>query len=151
MELYRISQTRYANDLSGEGSRLYGARWNNIGTPCIYTAENRALSLCELFCSSNFETIIPKLSLITYSLETDDIFTVEVASLASNWNQIKHPIETKEFGTELILSNKYALIKVPSVVMEEEFNCIVNIFHPDFKSLKIKHIRNFDIDERFRN
>ncbi|MFN0047745.1 MAG: RES family NAD+ phosphorylase [Cytophagales bacterium] len=151
IELYRISQTRYANDFSGEGSRLYGARWNNMGTPCIYTAENRALSLCELFCSSNMQTIVPRLSLLTYSIETEQIFTINVNDLPINWNEIKHPNETKNYGTELIHSNKYAVIKVPSVIMEEEYNCIVNIFHPDFKSFKIKHIRPFNLDARFGN
>ncbi len=151
MELFRITQARYAADMTGEGSRLYGARWNNIGTACIYTAENRGLSLCEHFCSSSLAAPIPHLSILTYSIETEYIFTLQLGDLPSNWREIKHPEETRNLGTDLIKSNQYAIIKVPSVIMEEEYNCIINIYHPDFKTLKIKYIRPFYLDSRFRN
>ncbi len=45
MLVYRVGKTRFAKDLTGEGARLNGGRWNNIGTPCIYTAESRALAI----------------------------------------------------------------------------------------------------------
>lgn len=47
MFVYRIAKSQYVNDLSGEGSRLHGGRWNNKGYSMIYTAENRSLATVE--------------------------------------------------------------------------------------------------------
>jgi RES domain-containing protein len=44
--VYRIARAPYA-DLSGEGARLNGGHWNHVGTPAVYTAENRALAVLE--------------------------------------------------------------------------------------------------------
>ncbi len=47
MLLYRISKSKYANDLSGEGARRAGGRWNFKGTPVVYTADSTALATLE--------------------------------------------------------------------------------------------------------
>ena len=43
MQVYRIAQKAFINDLSGEGARLFGGRWNRRGIPLLYTAESRSL------------------------------------------------------------------------------------------------------------
>ena len=47
MEVYRIAKSSYRTDLTGLGSRLYGARWNKKGTGLVYTSESRALASLE--------------------------------------------------------------------------------------------------------
>ena len=47
MELYRITQEKYADDFSGNGARLYGGRWNSEGLYAVYTSASRALALLE--------------------------------------------------------------------------------------------------------
>ena len=55
MIVYRLSRTRWADDLTGEGSRLHGGRWNHPGTPCIYTSESRALAILEYTVNVNVD------------------------------------------------------------------------------------------------
>ena len=47
MRLYRIGKSKYSKDLTGEGAKLNGGRWNHEGIACIYTAESYALCLLE--------------------------------------------------------------------------------------------------------
>ena len=42
MEVYHLGHTKYANQVTGEGARLNGGRWNHVGVPCIYASETRA-------------------------------------------------------------------------------------------------------------
>ncbi|MBK7637232.1 MAG: RES family NAD+ phosphorylase [Saprospiraceae bacterium] len=53
MEVYRICRSKYSNDLSGEGAKLYGGRWNRPGIAALYTSESRALALLELIVHFN--------------------------------------------------------------------------------------------------
>ena len=48
MELYRISQTKYIDDINGTGSKKYGGRWNKPGVAALYTSQARSLAMLEL-------------------------------------------------------------------------------------------------------
>ena len=57
MKVYRLSKTKFAEDLTGEGARLNGGRWNHILTACLYTAESRALAVLEYTVNVNIDDI----------------------------------------------------------------------------------------------
>ena len=63
MVVYRLGGTKYATDLTGEGARLFGGRWNNEGTPCIYTSQSRALAILEYTVNINIDDIPRALSI----------------------------------------------------------------------------------------
>jgi len=48
MEVFRLSRAKYADQLSGYGAALKGARWNSRGVEMIYAAENRSLAMAEV-------------------------------------------------------------------------------------------------------
>ena len=49
MELYRLGVCHYADNLSGEGAKMYSGRWNSEGVPAVYFASSRALAVLEVF------------------------------------------------------------------------------------------------------
>jgi RES domain-containing protein len=65
VEVYRLSRERYANDLSGKGSALKGARWNSIGVELIYTATNRSLAMAEVAVHFTWATLPSDYCMIT--------------------------------------------------------------------------------------
>lgn len=139
MRVYRISKTKYADDLKGTGSKLYGGRWNKVGTPCIYTAESRALAVLEYAVNVNIDFIPRALSICIFEIDEEKIHSVDIAKLPGNWRDNPSPLSAKNFGTELF-SKGFSILKVPSVVIPEESNYILNpmIENSDFNLVEVK-------------
>ena len=150
MIVYRLSRTKYASDLTGEGARLNGGRWNNKLIPCIYTAESRALAVLEYTVNVNIDEIPRALSLVLIDIPNKNILALTGADLPGNWKQSPAPSSTRQFGTRLLSEAKTAVIKIPSVVIPEEFNYILNPAHPDSKNFKILDIQDFVFDVRIK-
>jgi len=150
MLVYRISKTRYATDLSGEGAKLYGGRWNNKLTPCIYTSESRALALLEYTVNINIDDIPRALSIITLDIPDADIYELNLSQLPGDWKDVPAPSSTKDIGSNLLNESKNAVIKIPSAIIANEFNYILNPKHPHSKNFKIKDIKDFIYDVRIK-
>lgn len=138
MKVYRLTQTRYAEDLNGTGAKLYGGRWNHIDTPCIYTGSSRALSILEYSVNINIDFIPRALSICVFEIKEDQIFNLQIEDLPGNWTHNPAPKSTKDLGTELLKS--HAIIRIPSIIIPDEFNYIINPLAKisDFKLLEAK-------------
>ncbi|MBT0606765.1 RES family NAD+ phosphorylase [Aequorivita echinoideorum] len=140
MKVYRISKTQYKDDLNGTGSKLFGGRWNHIDTPCIYTSENRALAVLEYSVNIAMDFIPRALSISTFEIDENQIYELTLADLPGNWNLTPAPRSTRDFGTKL-LQKKYGVLKIPSIVIPQEFNYILN---PLAEKLSYKLLDNED-------
>jgi RES domain-containing protein len=80
----------------------------------------------------------------------DDIAAKEIlaADLPGNWRSCPAPFELARFGTNWALGNETLLLRVPSVVVEHEFNILINPSHPDMKHVVISRIENYRFDNR---
>ncbi|HEY8658936.1 MAG TPA: RES family NAD+ phosphorylase [Hanamia sp.] len=150
MRVYRIGKTKHANDLTGEGARLFGGRWNHKLTPCIYTSESRALALLEYTVNINIEDIPRALSITIIEIPTISIQEIEEVQLPGNWKQVPAPSSTKDLGTQLLKTSEKLVLKIPSSVITEEYNYLLNPLHPDSKLFKIVDIRDFVYDVRIK-
>ncbi len=150
MIVYRIGKTKHANDLNGEGSKLFGGRWNHKLTPCIYTSESRALALLEYTVNINIEEIPRALSITTFEIPTTGIQLITEAKLPGDWKRVPAPSSTKDFGTNLLKTSVNFIFKIPSSVITEEHNYILNPLHSDSKHFKIVDIRDFVYDVRIK-
>ncbi len=148
MLVYRIGKTKHANDLSGEGSKLFGGRWNHKSFPCIYTSESRALALLEYTVNINIDEIPRALSITTFEISSTGIKLTREDQLPGDWKHVPAPSSTKDFGTLLLKTN--GILKFPSSVIIEEYNFILNPLHPESKHFKIVDIRDFVYDVRIK-
>lgn len=149
MIVYRLSNTRYATDLSGEGARLNGRRWNHIGMPCLYTSESRALAVLEFSVNVNIARILRHLSMIQMEIP-DDILELRLSQLPGNWKEAPAPSSTKDFGTGLLQAAAHPVIKIPSIVIQEEFNYLLHPVHPLSKSCHVIDVKDFVYDVRIK-
>lgn len=150
MIVYRLSQTLYANDLTGEGARLFGARWNHKGTACLYTSASRALAVLEYTVNVNIHSIPRALSMVTIEIPDAGHHELEIVDLPGNWADAPAPGATKDFGTGLLTAAANPVIRIPSTVITQEFNYLLNPLHRDSKHFKVLSITDFVYDVRIK-
>ena len=149
MIVFRLSKSVYANDLSGRGAEKAGGRWNSKGTAIIYTSESRALCTTEIAVHTPLG-ILP-LDYVIIAIEIPKTVAVQElkdTELPEDWKSLPHSHSTQEIGDAFIAAEKFAVIKVPSAVVQGEFNYLLNPAHRDFKKIKVKLTEPFDFDER---
>ncbi len=150
MLVYRIGKTKHADDLSGEGARLHGGRWNHKLIPCIYTSESRALALLEYTVNVNIHDIPRALSITTFKIPNIIIKTLKESDLPGDWQAVPAPSSTKNFGTKLLQIAEAAVIKIPSTVIVNEFNFIINPLHSDAREIVIDSLQDYVYDIRIK-
>jgi len=151
MLVYRITALQYAADLSGEGARLYGGRWNPPGLPVLYTAESVALAVLETLANVPPDFLDANLfSRVIIALPDDaKISTIPISELPSNWSTYPAPVELSGIGREWLAKGKSLGLRVPSVVAGGEgWNLLLNPKHPDFMLVKVAGIAPFHFDTR---
>ncbi|HMI77295.1 MAG TPA: RES family NAD+ phosphorylase [Ferruginibacter sp.] len=150
MIVYRISNSTHSDDLSGTGSKIMGSRWNSKGTPVLYTSQHISLSVLEMLVNTNFKDYAIALDLLYIRLpEQQAIKTIELSSLKDTWKD--DPEYTRYIGDEFIKQKQSLILRVPSAVINEEYNYLANPLHADFKKIKIIKTKSFWPDERLFN
>ena len=150
MIVYRISWSKYADDLTGKGAWLNGGRWNHKLIACIYASESRALAVLEYTVNVKINEIPRALSLITLEIPDTGILKLKEEELPGNWKDAPAPSSTKDFGTELLKALKFPILKIPSCIIPNEFNYILNPVHERSRYFKILEIRDFVYDVRLK-
>lgn len=147
MVLYRVANVKYADDLSGGGARLYGGRWNSEGRPMVYLASSRSLAILESLAHLS-PTNIPD-NYVMLSIEVpDDFFEIDIQLLPQNWSEYPEPNILKQIGNSFLQKNEYLLLKVPSAIVPEEFNYLMNPINKKAGKVKITKQTPFKFDER---
>lgn len=149
MRLYRLSRRKYAKDLSGTGAKLNGGRWNSKGNEALYTAEHISLAKLEVAVHISLDLIPDDYCLIELDLpDNSRIQTLKVSNLPKHWDYIPYAKATQMIGDKFLYETHFLALKVPSAIVHQEHNFILNPFHPDYKNVKILKIEEFRFDER---
>lgn len=149
IRLFRIARTANIDDLTGEGARLYGGRWNQKGVAALYTSESRALAAMEFLVHLSPVLAPPDLSLREFELP-DDVSSLDVlvTTLLPYWKTSPPLDTTMDIGTEWLQANSSLLLRVPSVIVDRESNVLINPNHPEFKKVRALHPQPFGFDSR---
>ncbi|RYZ29183.1 MAG: RES domain-containing protein [Chitinophagaceae bacterium] len=150
MEVYHIGTKKFASQLTGEGAKLHGGRWNSIGTACLYTAESISLCVLEYAANVSLQLIPASLSITVYTLPEKSWKEFLPDELPKNWQEIPAPVETQEWGSAKLHEANFLALKLPSVIIPSEHNYILNPLHPEFKKVRIKEILPFTFDSRIK-
>lgn len=147
MIVYRISNTAYSNDISGTGAKLTGGRWNSKGIPVLYTSEYISLAVLEMLVNTQFKDYAIALDILSIQLPANIVINeINLKKLKKDW--IGDYGYTAFIGDEFIKNKQNLLLKVPSAVITDECNYLINPLHSDFKKIKIIETRSFKTDER---
>jgi RES domain-containing protein len=149
MIVFRLSKSKFARDLSGRGAEIAGGRWNSKGVPVIYTGDSRALCVAEIAVHTGLGTVPEDYVLVTIEIPDDAlIYEILPEALQPNWKSFPHTGATQVIGDKLLKQNNYLAIKVPSAVVQGDFNYLINPGHKDFNNVTIQKTEAFSFDKR---
>ena len=149
MIVFRICNTVYSNDISGNGAKMYGGRWNNKGVPVLYTSSTRALAALEILVHISTNNVQPiDFSILSIFSPENSIDEIPFTALKTEIDKNGLNSNFKFIGDNWIKSNSSFLLKVPSIVIPEEYNYLVNPLHKNFNKVKIVENKLFRFDNR---
>ena len=149
MILYRITKAAYARDLSGTGARMHGARWNQKGTAVLYTASSPALATVELLVHVDANLLPADLRLVFINVpDTASSRTLNSESLPEDWMVFPTPAVLAELGSHWVTSRQTLMLRIPSAVVADDYNVLLNPAHPEFASVRVDKDTAYGFDER---
>ena len=149
MIVYRITKKEHAA-LDGMGGMFGSGRWHKKGNPVIYTSEHASLAAWEkLVHVASFENLPDDLLLVKIKIpDSVEIKTVPEKILVPGWDGYPFSSETVDYGTAFLHKKEHLALKVPSVIIPDEFNVILNPLHPDIRKCRIIGTEPFVFDGR---
>jgi RES domain-containing protein len=146
---WRIVKRRHVETaFTGEGARLYGGRWNSPGTSVVYTAETRALSILEVLAGIRSVKPLPAYVLIPATFDDSLVKGVQSEEQPTGWRRSPPHPETQGIGDHWVDQQPSAILRVPSAIVPEEFNYLLNPAHQDFPRIQIGTPQDLTIDPR---
>lgn len=142
-----------AHDLSGKGAERTGGRWNRPGRPVVYAASSAALACLETVVHLNAGGLPLNRFLVRIDIPEDLWRTAvvrEVSSLPVGWTAVPTGKVSLDIGDQWLHEKHAALLVVPSVIVPEEFNALINPNHPRAGEIVANKLRPWAYDQRFR-
>jgi RES domain-containing protein len=145
MVLWRVSKHL---DLNGRGGIFFAGRWHHAGSPVVYLAESPAGALIETCVHTSVNDVPPSFTLLKISGPELLFEEIEASSLDRGWTD---RVEiTREMGSAWLRRGHGALLRVPSALVPETANVLLNPLHADAKLLQIEDSFVYPFDARLK-
>lgn len=149
MRVFKFSRKKYAKEFNGKGASKSGNRWNSKGTEIIYSAESRALAMAEVAVHLTIATLPSDYVMIEIDIPDDiQIKELELEELPDDWSDHPPNMSTQKIGDKFIDSIDVCVLKVPSAVVQEDYNYLINPYHKQFSKIKVLDVKDFPFDKR---
>lgn len=152
MRVYRAFERKHeATAFTGEGARLYGGRWNSVGSAVIYTAATFSLALLEIMVNTSTPRIPSDMVYAPIDVPDDvRLDVLDITALPRDWFRSPAPPACRLVGDSWVKRRETVGLIVPSAVARIETNALLNPAHQDFARLVIGTIDVMTIDDRLR-
>lgn len=151
MRAWRIVRAKHAaNAFDGEGARLFGSRWTSSGVRAVFAAESRALAMLEMLVHLGDEWGNVRYVLFEIDVDERDVERLDAATLPAQWRRFPAPVALRAIGDAWVKSARSLALSVPSVVVPQERNLVLNPAHPGFAKLAPQGPVPIELDPRLR-
>jgi RES domain-containing protein len=149
MLVYRIILAKYSSKLIASGR---AARWNPNEVNIVYTASSRSLACLENAVHRSQAGLSRLFNIMTIEIP-DKIETtiIRINHLPADWTDYNQMYITQRLGEKWIKENESAILQVPSSIIEEEFNYLLNQAHSDFRQIELIKTQPFVFDKRIKH
>ena len=143
-----VPEDQAATAFDGEGARLYGGRWNSVGVPIVYASEHQSLAALEVRVHIDKTRMRKPCKCFTFQFEENLMDVFRVGALPKDWQQEPPPPSLQQLGDNWVKAGDSVILAVPSAVIPNELNYLINPRHRDFAKLKIGKPTDFAFDQR---
>ena len=143
-----VKRAHAATAFDGEAARRFGGRWNSPGHRIIYASATKSLALLEILVHLDVGASLPRLVAFSFEVDNNLIEHLPAARLSRQWRATSGFLETQRIGDEWLASGRTVALAVPSVIVPEESNYLLNPAHAAFSRLKFGRAVPFLVDPR---
>jgi RES domain-containing protein len=151
LSAWRVIPALHAPDaFAGEGAVRHGGRWNSRGRAVVYTSEHKSLAALEAL--AHVDPARP-LHYVAIKIEFAETLLERLPAdrLPADWQRLPFSEATRNIGDAWLVEARSAVLAVPSVLIPEELNYLLNPAHPDFPKIAIGDATDFTFDPRLLN
>jgi RES domain-containing protein len=150
LTVFRLGKHAHRAQLFGGQGGLYASgRWSRRGRPIVYTSASISLAVLEY--TANYRrrgwapaTVLGR-AIIPASVRVDTVLTRD---LPPRWFAADPPPQLQKIGGQWLDRGESAVLKVPSAIVTEEWNYLLNPLHTDFRKLRLSTPKPFSFDRR---
>jgi RES domain-containing protein len=151
IEVWRLARRPFcrtaASAFSGDGAAIAGGRWNRKGTRAVYASWTRSLAILEILATIDRSDAPTDYVFASATLEESDI--ARLPPLPADWRAAVRSGATVEIGQRFIAEGAALALAVPSAIVPQELNYLINPRHRRFATLHIgKTLEPFAFDKR---
>jgi RES domain-containing protein len=148
MQAWRLFRARFRSTaFNGVGGLYVASRWNQQGVEMVYTATSRALAAIEFFVNLQPNDAADDLLLGEATIPDSLIEQLNVDSLPPGWRELNN-LSCRDIGTDWVTSGRSVALQVPSAVVDEDWNVLLNPRHTEFTKVQIGTPKPFRFDPR---
>jgi RES domain-containing protein len=132
----------------GEGARLFGGCWNSIGVGIVYASRRLSLATLETRVHIDKTQMLKRYKCFQFHFDDALMEIFPLGDLPRDWRESPPPPSIQQLGDAWVKSARSAILAVPSIIIPEETNYLLNPKHSDFAKIKIDKPADFTFDPR---
>ena len=133
---------------SGEGARRFGGRWNAPGRPVVYASLHLSLAALETLAHADRRRFERDYVAFAVRVPHDLILELRDEDLPADWRARPVSAGARAIGDAWLAQRASAALSVPSVLVPQERNLLLDPAHPRFGEVAIGPPQAFRFDER---
>lgn len=147
--LWRVTKRAHAaTAFDGKAAARYGGRWNSPGHRVVYASGTKSLALLEILVHLDIGVPLPRFVAFNFEVDERAITRLPVARLPREWRGARGLAITRALGDDWLTSARSLVLAVPSAIVPEESNYLLNPLHPSWRRLRFGRPVPFLLDPR---
>jgi RES domain-containing protein len=149
LKLWRVTTKKWALDKLCDGARQSGGRWNPIGYPAMYAGSTIEICALEKFVHLA-AAAHPPLVVVSIDVPDDNNLYIQpaIADLPADWADLPSPPSAQEYGRQWLDAREQLVMLLPSAIIPETVNALINPNHPAYADVSLTILRDFTFDAR---
>jgi RES domain-containing protein len=143
-----VKRRRAATAFDGRAAQRFGGRWNSPGRRAVYASASKSLALLEVLVHLDVGRPLPRLVAFTFDVDSKLVDYLVVTELPRHWRTARGLLATQQIGDAWLAAGHGLALAVPSAIVPEELNYVLNPTHPGFARLRFGRSIPFLLDPR---